>query len=294
MNRKASVMEKPRVSPPVSGDTDIVDRALEVAREAVLNAGKFLKKKQGKVRVLQKKSLHDDLLDADLEAERRIITILRNAFPTHDIVSEESEVINFGSPYQWIIDPLDGSSNFQHGLSTFGVSICLLANKVATVSVIYFPCVDEMFTAVLRSGAQLNDRQIHVSSTARLDDAIVHIGDFTKDGNVSENSAILSDIAHLANSVARVRMIGTAAADLAYIACGRADALVVHNALPWDIEVGRLLVTEAGGEFSQFENGAGKSLTICSNANIHSSLIEVINEDVLPEIGRWRKMRVPV
>jgi myo-inositol-1(or 4)-monophosphatase len=276
------------------GTEDILSLALRVAKKAALKAGKFLKKKQGKAHILRKKSLRDDLLDVDLEAEHIIVDLLREAFPTYDILSEETEVINYGSNYQWIIDPLDGSSNFQHGIPTFGVSICLLANKVAIVSVIYFPCVDEMFTAALGSGAHLNDQQIHVSSTARLDDAIVHIGDFTKDGNISENLEILSDIARLANSVARVRMIGTAAADLAYIACGRADALVVHNALPWDIEVGRLLVTEAGGAFSRFEDEGGKSLTICSNANIHSSLIEVINEDISPEIGRWRKVEVPI
>jgi myo-inositol-1(or 4)-monophosphatase len=151
-----------------------------------------------------------------------------------------------------------------------------------------------MFTAILGRGAYLNGCLIHVSPTANLNDAIVHVGDFAKDGNVLDNSQRLRDITHLANSVARVRMIGTAAADLAYIACGRADALVVHNALPWDIEMGCLFVTEASGKFSRFEDKPGTSLTICSNANIHKSLIDVINEEVSPEIGRQRKVGVPV
>ncbi|MEO8973528.1 MAG: inositol monophosphatase family protein [Ktedonobacteraceae bacterium] len=268
--------------------------ALEVAKKAASLAGEFLQQKQGMVRVLHKKAMRDDLLDADLEAEHIIIDILREAFPTDDILSEETEVENFGSANRWIIDPLDGSFNFQHGYPTFGISISLLIKNVTTVGVIYLPRLDEMFTAILGRGAQLNNSPIFVSSTTVLDDAIVHVGDFAKDGNSRDNKKQIHNMAHLADAVGRVRMIGTAATDLAYIACGRADALVVHNALPWDIEVGGLLMGEAGGTISRFEDKdeAGKSLTVCSNKHIHQALINVIYEDASPEFGRQRKMKI--
>lgn len=266
---------------------------LDIARAAALKAGKFLNMKLGNVRKLQRKSRYDYLLDADLDAEKIIVTELRDSFPTYDILSEETKVESFHSTHCWVVDPLDGSFNFQHGNPAFGISISLLINKVTTVSVIYLPRLDEMFTAVLGSGAQLNGHSIHVSSTMDLEDASIHVGDFSKDGNHLDNLERLNDIAHLANSVGRVRMIGTAATDLAYIACGRADALVVHNALPWDIEVGCLLVTEAGGAFSRFEDEGGNSLAVCSNTHIHQALIDVINEDVSPQIRQQRKLRIP-
>jgi myo-inositol-1(or 4)-monophosphatase len=274
--------------------SDNLTLALKVAKGAATLAGDFLQKKQGSVQVVHKKAMRDDLLDVDLEAEKIIINILRTHFPGYDILSEETEVENSGSNYRWIIDPLDGSTNFQHGNPSFGISISLLINDVTTVGVIYLPRLNEMFTAILGQGACLNDHRIHVSPTANLNDAIIHVGDFAKDGNTGDNKKQIHDMAHLADAVGRVRMIGTAAADLAYVACGRADALVVHNALPWDIEVGRLLMIEAGGEFSRFENEPGKSLTICSNSCIHQSLIAVINEEVSPEIGRKREVEVLV
>ncbi len=278
---------------PISWDADPLQRALNFAKTAALKAGKFLKRKQGKAQVLHKKSLRDDLLDVDLGAEHIIIDILREAFPTYDILSEETEVENYGSDHRWIIDPLDGSFNFQHGNPSFGISISLLINNVTTVGVIYLPRLGEMFTAILGQGAYLNDRPIRVSPTANLNDAIVHVGDFAKDGSVPDNLERLKDIAHLANSVARVRMIGTAAADLAYIACGRADALVVHNALPWDIEIGRLLIKEAGGEISFYESEASNYIAVCSNGFLHQALLEIIpmNEEISPETGCIRTER---
>ncbi len=279
----------------VSDNTDTLQKALDVAKIAALKAGRFLKRNQGKVHVLRKKSLRDDLLDADLRAEHIIIVLLRDAFPSYDVLSEETEVKNYGSDHCWIIDPLDGSTNFQHGNPSFGISISLLINDVTTIGVIYLPRLEEMFTVILGQGAYLNERPIHVSKTANLNDAIVHVGDFAKDGNVRDNLERLQDISRLANSVARVRMIGTAAADLAYIACGRADAHIVHNALPWDIEIGRLLIKEAGGDISFYESETGGYIAVCSNGHIHQSLLDImpLHEEISPETGCYRHERKP-
>jgi len=270
---------------PVIVDESVVTNALHIAKIAAQEAGDFLREKQGHVRVLRKKALRDALLDADLEAEKIILTILQSQ-SDYDILSEETPQVNTGNAYCWVVDPLDGSFNFQHGNPTYGISISLLVNKITTVGVVYLPFYHEMFTAIRGHGAQLNGQDIHVSRIDKLNDAIVHVGDFAKDGDVSANKVRLNDIAHLADAVGRIRMIGTAATDLAYIACGRAEALVVHNARPWDINVGCLLITEAGGKYKFQKDAQGKRLAICSNARIHQPLLNVIlKENRDPEYG---------
>lgn len=267
----------------VDKDTDIdlriLFKALETAKDAARKAGQFLQGKQGKVEVLTKKALRDDLLDVDLKAEEIIISRLREDFPEYGILSEEIRSENKDFPNRWIIDPLDGSYNFQHGNPTFAISISLAIDNETVAGVVYLPLQNEMFTAIHGHGAQLNDKPICVSHTSCLDDSIIHVGDFAKDGNVLDNKKRLKDLAHLANNVGRVRMIGTAATDLAYVACGRAEALVVHNALPWDIEVGCLLVAEAGGKVCRFqEDKSGRCLVVCSNKSIHEQLRDVISK----------------
>ena len=222
---------------------------------------------------------------------------MRENFPDYGILSEEAGSKNKSASYQWIIDPLDGSYNFQHGNPTFAISISLVINKITRISVVYLPLQQEMFTASLGRGAHLNDKPIRVSDTSNLDDSIIHVGDFAKDGNIHENKNLLKDNAHLANTVGRVRMIGTAATDLAYVACGRAEALVIQNALPWDIEVGCLLVSEAGGKiYRSKEAKSGRCLVVCTNESIHGQLLDVISKRnyfekkvVLPSIYNIRE-----
>jgi myo-inositol-1(or 4)-monophosphatase len=271
-------MAKNIVVKDTSTDVDTLFKALETAKKAAYDAGQFLQEKRGKVKVLTKKALRDDLLDVDLKAEEIIIGRLREDFPEYGILSEEVGSANKDFPNRWIIDPLDGSYNFQHGNPTFAISISLVLENSTTLGVVYLPLQNEMFTAISGHGAHLNGRSIHVSLTPLLNDSIVHVGDFAKDGNTRDNKERLKDIAQLANAVGRVRMIGTAATDLAFVACGRAEALIVHNALPWDVEVGCLLVTEAGGKVNRFqEDKSGRCLVVCSNESIHKQLLEVIS-----------------
>jgi myo-inositol-1(or 4)-monophosphatase len=262
----------------LSTDEDTLLQALETAKKAAHDAGQFLQEKLGKVEVLNKKALRDDLLDVDLQAEEIIISRLREDFPEYGILSEEVGSENKDFPNRWIIDPLDGSCNFQHGNPTFAISISLILENRTTLGVVYLPLQDEMFSAIRGHGAFLNGEPIYVSITHSLNDSIIHVGDFAKDGNVHDNNKRLKDLAHLANNVGRVRMIGTAATDLAFVACGRAEALVIHNALPWDIEVGLLLVEEAGGKvYRSKKDKSGRCLLICSNEHIHKQLLEVIS-----------------
>jgi myo-inositol-1(or 4)-monophosphatase len=259
-------------------EQDTLMETLKVAQEAAHEAGESLRKKQGHEQVLYKKARRDCLLDADIEAEKIIIDKLKANFPHYDILSEETLQESKQSPYQWVVDPLDGSFNFHHRSPVYGVSIGLRVRNRIEVAVVYLPFYDEMYTAIRSKGAYLNGKPIEVSSIADLDEACVHVGDFAKDYDPEENQIRLKDITHLANTVGRVRMIGTAATDLAYIACGRAEALVVHNALPWDIEVGALLITEAGGKVEFYHHPDSKGLTICSNSHIHNALFNTLHK----------------
>ena len=262
------------ISDTIAEDTLIL--AQNTAEIAAREAGKYLKEKRGKAEVVRKKALRDYLLDADLIAERIIINKLQENFPNYEILSEETQEEYKVSPYKWVVDPLDGSANFQHGSPVFAVSISLLINAVTTIGVTYLPVLDEIFTALLGHGALLNGQPISVSNISNLDDAMVYVGDFSKDGNRDENEERIVNVARLANAVGRVRMIGTAATDLAYVACGRADALIVHNPSPWDIEVGHLLINEAGGKVTRHNDEVGGNLVICSNGMIHEELMKSV------------------
>lgn len=257
---------------------DCSSRSIKVAIRAALDAGERLRTKQQQddIQVLREKALRDELIDADLEAETIILNQLHSSFPDYAILSEETSPDDPHQDYQWVVDPLDGSFNFLHGSPTFGIAISLRAHEQPVIGIIYLPFYKELFTAVSGQGAHLNGQSIHASKTADLNRAIVHVGDFAKDGNYRENKEQLKDLTKLANNVGRVRMIGTAATDLAYVACGRADALVVRNASPWDIQAGALLIREAGGVVSHQRDAVGEKLVLCSNKQLHDGLIKVL------------------
>lgn len=251
----------------------IIDQAnlprwLEIAEAVAQQAGDYLLKKLGTATVTSHKSPLDDVLDADLEAEQLILAGLRKASPDMGILSEESGHEGSHDCY-WLVDPLDGSTNFQHSSPLFAVSIALINQQTTCCGVIYLPTRNEMFTAMQSQGAFLNGMPIHVSSIDALDEAIVHVGDFAKDHYTGETQERLQDIFMLSTRVRRIRMIGTAATDLAYVACGRADLLVNHAVHPWDIEAGKLLVLEAGGKASTWQSHTNTPLSLYSNGVIH-------------------------
>lgn len=241
---------------------------VKIAEIAARQAGDYLLKKLGTATVTAHKSPLDDLLDADLEAERLILTRLREESPELGILSEESGHEGSNTCF-WLVDPLDGSANFQHGSPLFATSIALVNHRTTYCGVIYLPTRDEMFTAIQGQGAFLNGTRIGVSSISTLEEAIVHVGDFAKDNHIRETQERLKDIFKLATNVRRTRMVGTAATDLAYVACGRADLLLNHATHPWDVEAGKLLIVEAGGKVSTWQAHSDTTLTIYSNGIIH-------------------------
>ncbi len=258
---------------------------LKIAESAAREAGNYLTEHLGHVKVKHQKSLNDDLLDADLEAERIILTKLRKETPYIGILSEEADHEGRQDQY-WIIDPLDGSANFQHRSPIFAITIALTIHKETVAGIVYLPASREMFSTIRGQGAYLNGQQIRVSQTVSLNDAIVNIGDFTKESDPETSVKGLKNFSKLATQARRIRMLGTAATDLAYLACGRTDALINNASHPWDIEAGKLLLLEAGGRVTTIKYPHSKPLSIYSNNTIH----ETIKKLLIPE-AELRKLQ---
>jgi myo-inositol-1(or 4)-monophosphatase len=250
---------------------------LKIAEGVAYEAGHYLIKNLGQAKIEHQKSSRDDLLGTDLAAEKIILTKFHTETPNIGTLSEEAGHEGAQELY-WIIDPLDGSTNFQHRNPIFGVALALIVDKTTLGSVIYLPMNDEMFTAVQNQGAYLNGMRIKTSNTTFLQDAVIHVGDIMKEGQAEITNKRMQDISKLFMRSRRIRMVGSAATDLAYIACGRADLLVNHAKKPWDREAGKLLVLEAGGKSTEHQHPNEEKLFIYSNKLIHRQAEAIFSE----------------
>jgi myo-inositol-1(or 4)-monophosphatase len=230
----------------------------------------------------------DLVTDYDMRAEALIVTALRQAFPDHNIHTEEQGAVETGNgdetPFYWLIDPLDGTTNFAHRFPVFAISLALLHRPPAEnsqhqplVGIIYDPTRDECFTAVQGQGAALNGKPIHVSDTSTLDVALLATG-FPYDRRTRPDN----NTGHLAHFVRRcqgIRRAGAAALDLAYVASGRLDGFWELRLHPWDVAAGVLLVQEAGGQVSDL-SGEPHYLSgahiVASNGHIHDEMLAVL------------------
>ncbi len=201
---------------------------------------------------VQAKQRNDFVSEVDREAEGRIISIIQRAYPDHAILAEESGRQG-DSEYLWIIDPLDGTTNFLHGFPHFGVSIALERNGRLEVGVIYDPTRQELFTATRGGGAALNDRRIRVSSRRGLEGALLATGFPYRDDQPGE--IYLALLRHFMGATAGIRRPGAAALDLAYLAAGRFDGFWELGLSRWDIAAGALMVREAGGIIGDLYGG---------------------------------------
>ncbi|HCU90244.1 MAG TPA: inositol monophosphatase [Gammaproteobacteria bacterium] len=214
--------------------------------------------------------------EIDQEAETSIIQTLLAAYPEHRIVAEESGARG-DSDYEWIIDPLDGTTNFLHGYPQFSVSIALAVRGELDQAVIFDPVRDELFTASRGAGAQLNNRRIRVSECQSLDHALLATGFPIR------NPALIDSYLPTLNAflphVAGVRRAGAASLDLAFVACGRLDGFWEYGLQPWDIAAGMLLVQEAGGIVTE-PNGADEPLKngsiLCASPRIHREMLKTL------------------
>lgn len=251
---------------------------LHIAIEAAREAGKFLKYSVGKVKSVEMKQGEERNLVSEIDkaSEAKIISIIKRHYPNHSILAEESGGSG-SSDYRWVIDPLDGTTNFLHGLPLFCVTIGLEYKGEIIAGVVYDPNLDEMFTAEKGSGAYLNGKRMRVSKSAELINSLLVTG-FPYDIAGNPDHAV----EHFVNFLMRgqgIRRLGSAALDLSYVAAGRFDGFWEVNLNPWDMAAGILFVREAGGMVTDFGGKQSDIYTkqaLASNGVIHSAMLDVL------------------
>jgi myo-inositol-1(or 4)-monophosphatase len=253
-------------------------RVREVGVRAARAAGEVLRSRADSIREVRVKTSNVDIVtDVDLQSERTVGRILLEAFPSHTILGEEG-VARGGDDrrYRWVVDPLDGTTNYAHGFPFYCVSIGLEVEAKLALGVVYSPSMDELFVAEAGRGATLNNRPIHVSDTDDLSRALLATG-FPYDRTKFDHA--LRSFDALSRRTQAVRRVGSAALELCYVACGRLDAYWEHQIKPWDVAAGALLVTEAGGKISStdgspFSLEAGQVLS--SNGTLHAAVVDAL------------------
>ncbi len=220
---------------------------LKTAIKAAKAAGKIQKEHFGKILTVDEKSRFDIKLQVDKLCEEKIIEIISDKFPDHAIMAEESGERG-GSNHCWVIDPLDGTVNFFYGIPAFCVSIGLEIDGKPHIGVIYDPCCDELFAAEIGKGATLNDKSIKVSNTKEIEQCIVAIG-FMKDDDTI--NAAVTAIDKSIHKIFKMRCMGSAALDMAYVAAGRFAGYYECKICNWDISAGKAILLEAGGQISE-------------------------------------------
>jgi myo-inositol-1(or 4)-monophosphatase len=251
---------------------------LNIAVKAARRAGNLIYRSADKIDhlTITKKSHADFVSEVDRAAEQVIMETLLEAYPSHAILAEESGS-HGDSEYLWIIDPLDGTTNFLHGFPQFAVSIALEHKGVLTQAVIYDPVRNELFTATRGQGAYLNDKRIRVSKRLHMADALIGTGfPYSNFQHMDAYLAILKDVMQKSSGLRRP---GSAALDLAWMAAGRYDGFFETGLKAWDIAAGCLLITEAGGMVSDLvgKDSYIKTGHICAgNPEIHPQLLKLM------------------
>ena len=255
--------------------SDILQMAEVIARQA----GAVLMEGFGSVRHIQQKGVIDLVTEFDKRSEEVIVSSIQQKFPEHAILAEESGHNKIISEYQWVIDPLDGTTNFAHGIPVFSVSIGLLRNNSPVVGVAYDPLRNEMFSAELGLGATLNDHPIHVSSQTDLGQAVISTG-FPYDVRTNPQNNFAQFVQFQLRTQA-VRHLGSATLDCAWTAMGRLDGYWEFGIKPWDIGAGALIVREAGGRVTSVdgdENFLSDDSILVSNSLLHEQMLRVLSE----------------
>jgi myo-inositol-1(or 4)-monophosphatase len=255
----------------------------EIGLQAAREGGKALLRKFGGALEIFHKGSVDLVTDADHASEAAIVSVIRRTFPRHDILAEEDSYGRSDSIYRWIIDPLDGTTNFAHGFPFFAVSIALEVAGEVVLGIVYDPFHQELFLAEKGKGAYLNNVQLRVSTVGRLDEALLATG-FPYDRKESRANNY-DHFLHFQQTAQACRRAGAASLDLAYTAAGRLDGYWEMKLMPWDVAAGGLIVEEAGGKVTDFEGKAldiyGKEV-VASNGLIHEVMIPVLAEGARP------------
>ena len=225
---------------------------------------------------MRRKGINDVVTEADYAAQDAVQKMIERRFPDDDFLGEESTAKPRRSRRRWVVDPLDGTTNYVHGFPFFCTSVAFEAEGQFVAGAIYDPVRNECFSAALGQGADCNGTPLHVSSIDSFDDAILCAG-FPAD--LRSNREPIEVFARFAESSYAVRRLGSAALAVAYVAAGKADAFWAHNVAPWDVGAGVVLVREAGGVASHFNGkpyGAEAADLVATNGLIHAATTSII------------------
>lgn len=254
-----------------------LEQVKKVGILAAQKAGEVLRRFHGTELSIRKKGAIDLVTEADTASEKRIIDTILSRYPGHGILAEESGHIPGEGKYRWIIDPLDGTTNFAHGLDLYSVSIAFSVADQVVMGVVFAPASGELFAAVKGKGATLNGKAIRVSSTESLSDSLLVTG-FPY--NSREMMApLLTRFSNCLAACQGIRRLGSAAIDLCYVACGRFDGFWEENLKPWDTAAGALIAGEAGARVTDFDDTAfliDMAQIVASNGCIHSEMLALL------------------
>lgn len=252
---------------------------LNIAINAARNASRIITRSMGRLEPqhISEKKRNDFVTEVDKAAEREIIATLKKTYPDHKIIAEESGIIEGNEDFVWIIDPLDGTTNYIHGIPHFSVAIAFQYKGKIEHGVVYDPIRNELFTASRGSGAKLNDRRLRVSATMKLENSLIGTGFPFK---APDDIAIyLKMFEGILPSVSGIRRAGSAALDLAYVAAGRFDGFWELGLKEWDMAAGMLMIREAGGLVSDLSGGEdmfGTGNIVAGNPKVFKGLLQLI------------------
>lgn len=247
--------------------------------KAAYRAGRVLNAHFGKITQVTKKGVIDLVTTADIESEQTILNTIREAFPDHTILAEESGQTDGAAANRWIVDPLDGTTNFSHNLGIYSVSIAYANNDQVVVGIVLNPHNGELFTAVRGQGAQLNNQPIRVSAATDLTDSLLVTG-FPY--NIRDGADVLMQrFTRFLMKAQGIRRLGSAALDLCYVACGRFDGFWENRLKPWDTAAGALIAEEAGGRVTDYLDGPfqmDRGEILASNSRIHQKMLDLLQQ----------------
>ncbi len=250
---------------------------IDVAIESAIKAGDYARKRKGKIKNISYKGEINLVTDVDKTCEDIIVGTIKKYFPSHSILSEENYTLVMPAEYRWVIDPLDGTTNYAHGLPIYSISIALERNDGVVLGVVYDPERGELFQAEKAKGSYLNKKRIRVSKAQNLKKALLVTG-FAYDIRKTTQNNMNYFTKFLKKSRA-LRRLGSAALDLSYVACGRFDGFWEMNLHPWDSAAGSLIVREAGGNLTKFDGSPYSHYDkeiLATNSKIHSQMMRVL------------------
>lgn len=252
---------------------------MQTLKLALESAGKAVRRRFGKVGY-RLKGEANLVTDADLASQKAAIGVIKKSFPEHDFLGEENARKNTGSPYTWVIDPIDGTTNFAHTFPQCSISIALFYKNQVILGGVLNPITNEMFLAQKGKGATLNGKKIHVSNVKKVHEALLVTGfPYNRNEIMPE---LLARFERCLRASHDVRRLGSAALDLCWVAAGRLDGYWEQNLNPWDVAAGTLILTEAGGKVTDFNGKKWPKMQdfghqlLASNGKIHSELKTIV------------------